>query len=147
MTHAERLPGGRRFWLGVAVGGATVAVALFELATTLKLSSLLNLALLLGASGIGHDALWGPAIVVGALLTVRLPAWMRGPVRLALVLSALLVLFAWPELHGYRGHARNPSAGPLNYQRNVLLTLLVLWTSVGAVCAYRRVGLRRARAS
>ncbi len=145
MTQAEHLPGGRRFWLGAVTGAAIVGVALFELATTLKLSSLFNLALVLGGSGVGHDALWAPAVVAVALLTRRLPEWVRGPVRLGLVLTAVLLLFAWPELHGYAGHARNPSAGPLDYHRNVSFTLLVLWATIGGVCTYRKVQLRRTR--
>ena len=146
-TETAHHPGGRRFWLGVAVGGAVVAVALFELATSLTLGRLFNLSLFLGASGIGHDAIWGPAIVLGGIVTLRLPRWGRLPVRLGLALSALLVLFAWPELHGYVGHARNPSADPLDYQRNVAWTLSILWIVVAATCLYRRtVTLRRSRA-
>lgn len=146
MSHDEALPGGRRFWIGVAFGGAVVAVALFELATSLTLPRLFNASLFLGAAGLGHDALWGPVIVLGGLATMRLPAWMRMPVRFGLAFSALLVLFAWPELRGYVGHARNPSAVPLDYQRNVSLTLLALWLLIAGACIYRRtLSVRRAR--
>ncbi len=96
-----------------------------------------------GAAGIAHDLVWAPVLVAGALATRKLPVSARRTVRVALFVSAGLVLFAAPVLHGYAGRARNPSALPLDYTRNVMALLIALWAGVAATLLLRVAGRRR----
>ena len=71
---------------------------------------------------------------------VLLIAWTIGrivprravvPVRLGLATTGLLVLYAWPLVRGYGRSESNPSALPLDYSRNLVVSLLVIWLGVG----------------
>lgn len=130
--------GGKLFWAGVAVGAGVVAYGVIGLIDNTRTARLPSVAAFLLGAGIAHDFVWAPAAVALGALTLRLPASTRAPVRVGLALTALLLLFTWPELHGYAGHARNPSALPLDYSRNVAATLIVLWIGVAAVVAAGR---------
>ncbi len=139
-SHA---PSGAAFWSGLIVGGAIIAFGVRGLLMNLRLNRVINLATFFGASGIAHDALWAPLLVGGGLATMKLPVSIRRTVRIGLFLSAALVLFAAPLLHGYDGRDSNPSALPLAYGRNTSILLIGLWAVV-AVAAVRQVRIRRA---
>lgn len=126
-------PGGFVFWTGMAIGAATVAFGLRGVLLDLRATRIANLSLFFGASGIAHDALWAPLLVVGGLVTRRIPQRCRRPLRVALALSLGLILFAWPVLAGPSTKVRNPTVLPLDYGRNLLLTLAALWAGCGVV--------------
>ncbi len=129
---AADAPGGVAFWTGLGVGAFIIAVGVRGMLQNLRPKGIVNLATFFGAAGIAHDLVWAPVLVVGALATRKLPVAARRTVRIALFLSAGLVLFAAPVLHGYAGRARNPSAVPLDYTRNVMALLIALWAAVAA---------------
>lgn len=142
-SHAE--PGGRAFWLSAVAGAGIVAFGLNGLVTNLRSARVINALGFVAASGVGHDAIWAPLLVLGALATRRVPVIARRPVRVGLAASVVLVLFAVPLLHGYDGRSSNPSAVPLAYGRNTVLTLAAIWLVVGGVCFARTARDRRAR--
>jgi hypothetical protein len=67
-------------------------------------------------------------------------------VKVGLAITALTVVYAWPLIRGYGASATLPSALPLDYGRNTVLALLVVWTIVGiwAGTALTRRGKGRA---
>jgi hypothetical protein len=81
----------------------------------------------LGA-GVVHDLLLAPMFVAVGLATRRLSDVARTPVRLALAASALLTVLTWPLVRGWGRRAANPSALPLDYGRNLLVPIGVVWT-------------------
>jgi hypothetical protein len=83
---------------------------------------------------IGHDGVVLPAaIAVGAVLSARAPAWLRGPVQGGLFASAVLTFVALPFVVGTGTSPDNPSALPLDYGRGLLVTLGVVWAATAAV--------------
>ena len=78
-------------------------------------------------AGIVHDALLAPVFVLVGFATTRVPHAARTPIRLALAASALLTVFAWPLVQGWGRRAANPSALPLDYGRNLVVSLVAIW--------------------
>ncbi|MBB5788552.1 hypothetical protein [Jiangella mangrovi] len=139
----QRSPSGPFFWsclvAGAGIAGYGLAGAWGDRADTRPA----DLVVWLAGSGVAHDALVAPALIVAALATRWLPVAARLPVRLGLALSALLTLLFWPVVRGWGRSPSVPSALPLDYGRNLLLTLAVVWLAVGAAVVARR---RRGRA-
>jgi hypothetical protein len=79
-----------------------------------------------------HDAFLAPAVLLIAWAIGRIfPRRAVVPVRLGLATTGLLVLYAWPLVRGYGRTESNPSALPLDYTRNLVISLLVIWLIVG----------------
>ena len=144
---ARDKPGGFTFWAGMAIGAATVAFGLRGILTDLRPMRIVNLSLFLGASGVAHDAVWAPLLVLGALATRRMPEPTRRPVRVALAFSAALALFAVPLLAGPSTAVRNPTVLPLDYSRNLVVVLAAIWmlAAVSIARSYRSARLRGER--
>lgn len=136
-------PSGPFFWTclvaGAAVAGYGLAGAWADRADTRPA----GLVLWLAGSGVAHDALVAPVVVVAALATRRLPVAACLPVRLGLALSALLTVLFWPVVRGWGRSPSVPSALPLDYGRNLLVVLALVWLVVGAVVAARWTRGRR----
>jgi hypothetical protein len=95
--------------------------------------------LYLGAVVAVNDGLLLPgAIVVGHLLTRRLPDVVRGPVRAALFASTMVLLVAVPLVLGYGRPPDNPSALPRDYGAGLAVVLAAVWLAAAAVAALRR---------
>lgn len=92
----------------------------------------------------GHDLLVLPvAIGLGALLTRRAPARVRGPLQAGLFVSAVLTVVALPFIIGTGTSPDNPSALPLNYGRGLLIALAAVWAGVAGVLGWRCADARR----
>lgn len=92
-----------------------------------------------------HDAFVAPLAFAVAWGVGRfLPRWAVIPVRLGLASSALVTMYAWPFARGYGRSPSNPSALPLDYRRNLLVTLVVIWVVVAACIV---VAIARPRAN
>jgi hypothetical protein len=95
-----------------------------------------------------HDLLLAPLVLGAALLTGRLPARYRRPVRVSLVLAASVSAVALPMVLGLGRRAGDPSRLPQAYGVDlaVILALIglaaVLAVAVGAVRRGRSRGLR-----
>lgn len=134
----------RSFWIGLVVGGGIMAygvVGLFDASPATQPS---NLAAFLFGAGIVHDAVLAPVVVlVGWAVARVVPAWARPPVWFALAASGLLTLFSWPLVRGWGRREANPSLLPLDYGRNLVVALLVVW--VVALGDVARRARRRSR--
>jgi hypothetical protein len=85
-----------RLLLG-AVGAVLVLVGVWHLAGT-SLPDLVDIVVFLAAGVLGHDAVIGPLVVLVALVVVRLPAWVRPPAVVGLVVLMSVTLMALPVL-------------------------------------------------
>lgn len=139
MTTPELATGGRLFWASATVGAATCAIAVYNLARSVRPHSLVSAVSFLGGAGVAHDFVWAPAVVLVGFASRRLPEVARRPVRMGLAVSAVTLLFVIPELHGRGRHPRNPTVLPLDYARNVTATLLAVWCIVVVTVVVRRV--------
>jgi hypothetical protein len=90
-----------------------------------------------------HDAVVAPLAVALAWIVGRwAPRAVRGPVRAALALTAIVAVFSYPLVRRLGERTTNDSALPLDYGRNILIVLAVIWVGAAAVVAVRLVGRR-----
>jgi hypothetical protein len=134
----------RWFWLGAGGGLAFIVAGVRGLLHDRAATQPSDLVKWLLGAGIVHDAVIAPIAVLAAWITRRaVPAPARSPIRLGLAATALLVVLTWPLVQGWGRRTTNPSALPLDYGRNLLATLVVLWTVVIVVAVVRLRGARR----
>ena len=128
------------FWGGLVVGGALMAYGVHGVLTELGPGNPFKLAEWVVGLDLIHDLLLAPIVVVlGLLAAWALPTTMRGPVRAAAALSGVVVLFSIPLLTGWGRRAGNSSTLPLDYARNVVIVLAVIWAVAAVVAAARWV--------
>lgn len=108
--------------LGVLVGSglATVGVvsALEESKPVLLAGWVVGLA-------VAHDLVVAPVVLGVGRLVRRWPS-----VAVGLLLSGVVVLFAFPFVRGYGRRADDPSALPRDYRAGLLVVLAVIWAAV-----------------
>ena len=137
-------PSGPLFWTCLAVGAGIVGYGLAGAWTDRADTRPADLVVWLAGSGVAHDALVAPATIATVLATRWLPLAARLPVRLGLALSVLLTVLFWPVVRGWGRSPSVPSALPLDYGRNLLVVLALIWLATGVAVAVR---LRRGRAA
>ena len=136
---------GPSFWIGLVVGAAVMAYGLVGLLGASAATQPRNLGAFFLGAGIVHDAIVAPVVVlVGWLIARVLPPFVRPPVWFALASSGLLVAFTWPLVRGWGRRSANPTLLPLDYGRNVVIGLVVIWVVALADIARRLVIRRRA---
>ncbi|GAA0354914.1 hypothetical protein NE235_11755 [Actinoallomurus spadix] len=91
-----------------------------------------------------HDLLLVPAVLGVALLTGRLPAPYRGPVRVSLVLAASVSAVALPMVLGLGRRAGDSSRLPQAYGAHLAVVLGLIGLA-GAVAVTVRATARRRR--
>lgn len=92
-----------------------------------------TLAKWLVGSLLAHDALWAPVAALLGVITARwLAPWLRGPFRVALGLSAMLILASRPVVARYGALADNPSVDPTNAGDGLLIILALVWSTATA---------------
>jgi hypothetical protein len=90
-----------------------------------------------------HDLLWAPLVALGSLVFVRaVPARVRAVLQGALIVTATVLLIGYPALNGGGRLPDNPSILPLDYSRNLVIVLSVVW-AVTAVLILRAALSRR----
>ncbi|TDD69868.1 hypothetical protein E1262_11380 [Jiangella aurantiaca] len=133
----RRTPSGPFFWTCLVAGAGIVGYGLVGAWGDRADTHPADLAVWLGGAGVAHDAVVAPAVIVVALGTRWLPRAARLPVRLGLALTALLTVLFWPVVRGWGRSPSVPSALPLEYGRNLLVVLALIWLVVGAVVTAR----------
>jgi hypothetical protein len=151
VNRADNSQGTRRgplFWAGVTVGWSLMLAGLRGLLVDAALTQPADLARWFFAAAIVHDILIAPAAYLCAVLVGRfVPKTAVVPVWFGLAASALLVGFAWPLLAAYGRRASNPTVLPLDYTRNVVGALVVIWSGVAVAVVvsarrHKRAALR-----
>jgi hypothetical protein len=132
-------PGGPVFWSALVIGWAVIGFAVAGVLWDPWLDGAeLALARWAVLTGVAHDALVLPvAAGVGWVLGRVLPAALRGPIRGALAVSAILVAVAYPLLRGFGRRSLNPSALPADYTVSTIIVLALVWLVAAAAVAVR----------
>lgn len=143
--HAEPLSG-RRWWIGLTIGGA---VGLFGLGGLLvdaaKTMPVVWLKWLVGLLLV-HDLVLAPLVhLAGRRLRDWAPGVWRWPLQLGLVTSGVLVIASVPVLVGVgrRTQPGNASVLPGDYPLALAGVLAVVWLGVLALGIWGVVGLAR----
>ena len=140
-------PRGATFWLGAAIGWTLIAYGVRGVFIDANATQPAQLfAWVLGAAVI-HDAVFAPVVLGVAWLISRVAnRAAANAIKLGLATSGVLILFSWGLVRGYGRRRTLPSALPLNYGRNLLITIAVIWTAVGIYTAARWLWPGRRRA-
>ncbi len=141
----ERTPSGPFFWTLLIAGAGIVGYGLFGAWADRADTRPADLVFWLAGAIAAHDALIAPAAIAVVLATRWLPDAARLPVRLGLALTALLTVLFWPVVRGWGRSASVPSALPLDYGRNLVVVLALIWLVAGAVVVVRVLRGRAAR--
>lgn len=97
---------------------------------------------------VAHDFVIAPLVfAVGALLLPRVRPPYRACVQGALIVTGVLVLVSIPVVGGYGRRADNPSTLPLDYDRNLVVIVALVWAVAFAVAAWQVWRHRPRRAS
>jgi hypothetical protein len=121
----------------IALGTLVMAYAILGAVTDPDVR-LFGVLIFLAAVLVAHDGVLSPVTIgVGALVRRFVPARLRTPVRVALVISLAVTLVALPLVLGFGRAADNPSVLPLHYGRGLLETLALIWAAAAAITAVR----------
>jgi hypothetical protein len=85
-----------------------------------------------------HDLVVVPTVLaIGLVLRRHIPMRAWGPVRAALLTTAVLALVGWPFVRGYGRNPGVPSLLPRDYTAGLLAALAVTWAIATAWIAIR----------
>ncbi len=83
---------------------------------------------------LAHDVVWAPLVVVGSVVLVRVvPRSVLPVLQGALIVTATVLLVAYPVVWGDGRLANNPSILPLDYPRNLAVVLVGVWAVAAAL--------------
>jgi hypothetical protein len=134
---------GKAFWIGLAAGWAVVAFGVAGLVANRADTKPFEVMYRFAELVVVHDAVVAPlAFVIGAIATRWLPAIVRGPVRGALALTAIVVVFALPLVQRL-GARQNSSVLPLAYGPNLAIVLGAIWLTTVGIAVRRLLKKRR----
>ena len=137
----------RWFWPALVAGWALIAVGLAGMVSQRDRTKPLQLGRYVIGFLLVHDFVVAPLVLLGGWVVSRfVPPVARGPLRGALALSALVLVFSWPLLQRFGERPTNDSALPLDYGHTVPVVLAVVWVVAAAVLGVRIVSGRRRRA-
>ena len=145
--NAPDRPRRATFWIGLAIGWTLIAYGVRGVFVDANATQPAQLfAWVLGAAVV-HDALIAPVVLlVSWLLSRVLNRSVANAVKVGLATSAVFVVFSWALVRGYGRRRTLPSALPLDYGRNLLVTIAAIWIAVGIYLAARWLRLARRRA-
>ena len=112
--------------------------------TDVEIASPLRWAGWLLVPAIIHDVVWATGVGVGAVLSMWLPEWGKLPFRVALGMTAVVLLIAWPLLGRYGERADNSTVLPFDYGPRIWALLAVIWGAAVVWAVANLVGGRDA---
>jgi hypothetical protein len=131
------------FWIALAAGWAVMIGAAVGALLDARNANLPALVRYIVIFDVVHDAVIATLTVALAWLVGRwAPPAVRGPLRAALALTAIVAVFSYPLVRRLGERQTNSSALPLDYGRNVVIVLAAIWLGAAAVVAVRLVGRR-----
>ncbi len=129
---------GAGFWLSAALGWAVIGVGLRGIFDKHIDTRPGQLARFVVGGALVHDLLVAPLVILAAVLLARaVPGRARPFVQAAVVVSAMVALFAYPLVRAYGLATRNPTSLPHNYTANLLIVLGLVWAVAGALALRR----------
>jgi len=135
------------FWIGLAIGWAVMAIGVVGLVANRADTKPFEVAYRFAELALLHDAVVAPlAFLLAAIATHWLPPVARGPIRGALALSALVIVFALPLVQRL-GARQNSSVLPVAYGPNLVIVLGAIWLAAAALVCSRLVRRRQQQRS
>ena len=130
---------GPGFWVSAALGWAVIGVGLRGIVHNHVDTRPGELARFVVGGALVHDLVVAPAVIVAGVVVARaVPGRARAVVQAALVVNAVVALFAYPLVRAYGLAANNPTSLPHDYAANLLGVLGVVW-AVAAVVVLKRL--------
>ena len=133
-AHGRR-PG---FWLSAAFGWVVIAVGvrgIFEKTIDTRPGQLARFVV---GGALLHDLLVAPLVIVAGVALARVVRGQARPVvQGALIVTAVVALFAYPLVRAYGLAANNPTSLPHNYTANLALVLAGVWAVAGVLIVVR----------
>ncbi len=138
---------GAGFWLSAVMGWAVIGVGvrgIFEKHVDTRPGQLARFVV---GGALLHDLVVAPLVILAATLLARaVPGRARPLVQAAVVVSAVVALFAYPLVRAYGLATNNPTSLPHNYTANLLVVLGLVWVVAAALTVRRlRAGGRAVR--
>ncbi len=91
-----------------------------------------------------HDAVIAPLVfALAAYVLPRVRPPYRACVQAGLIVSGVLILISIPVVGGYGRRDDNTSTLPLDYGRNLVLLLVIVWLTTFAVVGWRLLHVHR----
>lgn len=135
-SHRNRGP---LFWVSAAAGWALILWGVRGLLHHHVDTRPSDLARFLVGGALIHDLVVAPLVLmVGAALARAVPLAWRAAVQVASIISACVVLFAYPLVRGFGLAANNPTSLPHNYAWNLTVVVATVWLVTLGVTALRR---------
>jgi hypothetical protein len=130
---------GPGFWVSAAIGWVVIGIGLrgiFEKHVDTRPGQLARFVV---GGALVHDLFVAPLVILAAVLVARaVPGRARPFVQAALVVTAVVALFAYPLVRAYGLATNNPTSLPHNYAANLLVVLGLVWATAAAL-AFRRL--------
>ncbi|MGH2839486.1 MAG: hypothetical protein ACRDKY_01520 [Solirubrobacteraceae bacterium] len=124
----------RAFWPMTIAGTALSAFGLVGLLGDPRVGDSTSWLTYFAGGLIAHDLVWAPLVALGSVALVRLvPPRPRPVIQGALIVTATVLLVAYPVLDGGGRLANNPSLLPLDYERNLVVVLACVWGIAGGL--------------
>ena len=132
------------FWVALAVGWSMIAFGIHGIIDRVGgRTNPVGLARLFIGLNLVHDVVVAPVVIVAGVALGRvLPRAVRPVIQGALIVSAVVVLYAYPLVCGYGRIAESPSVLPLDYGHGLLVVLATIWAATLAILVGRWVVLR-----
>jgi hypothetical protein len=138
-----KLKRGPLFWITALVGWGLIGWGLRGIFLHHVDTRPTNLAKFFLGGALVHDLIFAPLVILGGYLIARaVPKSWRAYVQVALMISGVLALVAYPEVRDYARILHNPTSLPHNYTANLAVVVAAVWVATALVAAVRRVRRR-----
>ena len=124
------------FWPAVLVGWAFIANGVRGVLENHRVVHLSGFLRVFVGALLVHDVLLAPFVIaLGTIVSRVVRPAIRAAVQAGLIISGVVVLFAFPFVRGYGRVPDNPTILPRNYAQGLAMVLAVVWLGVVAVAA------------
>lgn len=129
----------KSFWIGLLIGGAVATFGVYGLLTSSGTRPDDSLRWVLGGL-IAHDAILAPVVFAIAWVAARkISRPTRALFTPAILISAMVLLFAFPLVRGYGYRPDNLSLLPHDYVTNTVVLIGVIWLVTALAYVVRRI--------
>lgn len=126
----------RLFWPAVLVGWAFIANGVRGVLENHRVVHLSGFLRVFVGALLVHDVFLAPFVIaLGTVVSRVVRPAIRAAVQAGLIISGVVVLFAFPFVRGYGRIPDNPTILPRNYAQGLAMVLAVVWLGVVAVAA------------
>ncbi len=134
--------GGAGFWLSATAGWALIVIGVRGMLANSVDTRPADLARFVVIGALVHDLVVAPVVLaVGTAVARTVRGSARTALQVALFLTAVTALYAYPLVRGFGRASRNPSSLPHDYAANLTMVLGAVWAVAAAALLWR--SLRR----